>query len=70
MGITLWKYTVKRTVHSTWKYTVKSKTHGTWKLYGKYNISLLMPKWTDLRDGTCPDSHVPALWTFHMVKDY
>ena len=57
MEITVWKYTVKCTVHGTWKYTVKNNIHGTWKLYGKYSVNLLMPKETDLRDGTRPDSH-------------
>ena len=53
---------------AVWKYTVKSTVHGTWKQYGKHNISLLMPKYTDLHEGTRPDSHVTALWTFHIVK--
>ena len=65
----MWKITVKCTVHGTWKYTVKSKIHGTWKLYGRYSISLLMPQYTDLHDGTRPDWHVTALWTFPNVKD-
>ena len=34
------------------KYTVESTVHGTWQQYEKYNISLLMPKYTDLRDDT------------------
>ena len=53
---------------AVWKYTVKSTVHGTWNQYGKHNISLLMPKYTDLHEGTRPDSHVTALWTFHIVK--
>ena len=28
-----------------------------------------MPKQTDLRDGACPDLHVTALWTVHIVKN-
>ena len=36
--------------------------------YGKYNISLLMLKQTDLPDDAPPDLHVTALWTVHIVK--
>ena len=65
MEITVWKYTMKCTVQGTWKYTVKSKIHGTWNMkntvYGKYSISLLMPKCTVLRNGTHRDSHVTAI---------
>ena len=32
-------------------------------------MSLLMPKYTGLRDDTRPDSHVTALWIFHILKD-
>ena len=63
------KCTVKSTVHGTWKYTVKSTVHGKWKQYGKQSISSLMPKYSELRDDTRPDSHVSALWTFYIVKD-
>ena len=37
---------------------MKSTVHGTLKLYGKYSISLLMPKQANLLDGTRPVSHV------------
>ena len=34
----------KHVNYSVKKYTVKSTVHGTLKQYGKYSISLLMPK--------------------------
>ena len=41
---------------------VRSEKYSTWCMkYGKYNISWLMPKETDLRDGARPDSHVTGL---------
>ena len=69
MEITVWKYTVKSTVHGTWKYTVKSTVHAAWQWYGEYSINLLTKNYTDLRDGTRPDSHATALSTFDIVKD-
>ena len=69
MEITVWKYTVKSAVHGTWKYTVKSTVHAAWQWYGEYSINLLTKNYTDLRDGTRPDSHVTALSTFDIVKD-
>ena len=45
-------------------YSVKvhSEKYSIWYMkYGKYNVSLLMSKQTDLRDGARPDSHVTAL---------
>ena len=67
-GNTVWKYTVKSTLHCKWKYAVKSAIHGAWKQYRNYSINLMIPKYTDLCGGTRPDSHVVLLWSFHIVK--
>ena len=37
--------------NAMWKRSVESKLYGTWNEYGNYNMSLLMPKETGLRDG-------------------
>ena len=70
MEITVWKYTMKCTVQGTWKYTVKSKIHGTWNmkntLYGKYSISLLMPKYIMVLIEI--HTSLPFLRAFHVVK--
>ena len=56
--------------HGNYSVKVHSEKYSTWYMkYGKYNISLLMSKQTDLRDGARPDSHVTALWTVHIVKN-
>ena len=56
--------------HRNYSVKVHSEKYSTWYMkYGKYSISLLMPKQTDLCDGARPDSHVTALWTIHIVKN-
>ena len=58
------------TKHGNYSVKVHSEKYSTWYMkYGKYNISLLMPKQTDLRDGARPDSHVTALWRVHIAKN-
>ena len=48
--------------HGSYSVKVHSEKYSTWYMkYGKYNISLLMPKQTDLPDGAHLDSHVTAL---------
>ena len=56
--------------HGNYSVKVHSEKYSTWYMkYGKYNISLLMPKQTDLRDGARPDSHVTALWAVHIATN-
>ena len=48
----------------------KSTAHCAWKQYRKYRISLLMPKYTDLRDGTTrPRLHFTTILIFNIIKD-
>ena len=48
--------------HRSYSDKVHSEKYSTWYMkYEKYNITFLMTKQTDLRDGARPDSHVTAL---------
>ena len=48
--------------HGKYNAKVHSEKYNTWNMkYGKYSISLLMPKQTNLRDVARSDSHVTAL---------
>ena len=48
--------------HGNHSVKVHSEKYSAWYMkYKKYNISLLRPKQTDLRDGARPDSQITAL---------
>ena len=56
--------------HGSYSVKVHSEKYSTWYMkYGKCNMSLLVPKQTDLRDGARPDLHVTALRTVDIVKN-
>ena len=45
--------------HGTYSVKIHNEKYSTWYMKnGKHNISFLMLKQTDLRDGARPDSHV------------
>ena len=50
---------------------VHSEKYCTWYRKAIWNIQYKFAdvRKNDLRDGTRPDSHVAALWTFHIVKN-
>ena len=56
--------------HENYIVKVHSEKYSTWYMkYGKQNISLLMPKWTNSHDGAPSYSHVTALCAVHIVKN-
>ena len=55
---------------TVWKHTVESVVHSIWKEYGNYNMSLLMPELTGLRENTTHlDWYVLTLLRFDILKN-
>ena len=55
---------------TVWEHTVESVVHSIWKEYGNYNMSLLMPELTGLRENTTHlDWYVLTLLRFDIVKN-
>ena len=58
--------------HGSYSVKVHSEKYSTWYMKAiwkiQYKFADTKINW-NLLDGTRPDSHVTALWTFHIVKD-